>query len=226
MKKVLLGLSILSGLFLGSCSKDENVAKEYTYTMDEEFVDNQRGWLEDTSTYVPDALKPDSILTAYTFSQISADNGLLSLKNDSSTVGKSSYLDAKEANLGSNDFIIETAITWVEQGDSKRFAGLTWDHLDEDNYKFFGVTIEGNYIGYDVINGDSDSLIVEAATLLSLPTLPVYNLKVQRSEENIFFSINGTILDTLPAAELSSSQVGLYSDAKNDINFHYLRAQQ
>lgn len=220
MRKILLGVGLFTALFISSCDQEANVAKSYTYTLDEEFLNNDLGWLEDTVSYIPDNTKPDSSLIAYSFSQVSLDNGVFSISADTSSNGQpiATYLDYKEANLSSNNFILETSITWGGEELAKSYAGITWDNVDDNTYKFFGVSVGGDYV--------IESTPVDSVGSVSIvPSNLVYNLKIEREDKNIYFSINGESVDTLVATDLNSSKIGIYSGSENNVSFHYLRAQ-
>tara|TARA_B100000809_G_scaffold175523_1_gene172833 strand:+ start:69 stop:707 length:639 start_codon:yes stop_codon:yes gene_type:complete len=210
MKKILLGLSLFSVILLVSCNKEENVAKAYTYTVDEEFLNNERGW---------DVFETDE---AYKAVINTSENGLFEIVTKLRT-----FEDFTESFFDlTSEFMLETTFTFIRSGDSKSFTGVTWDCIDENNYMLFCVNQNGGdakYVISQVINGKNPekNILFEGEILLPYP--PVYALNVSRSDTTLNFSVNGVHVEAIGTADLLSSTIGLYT-RKNDANFHYLRA--
>ena len=138
MRKLSFALAIVViTLMFSSCSKEENAAKTYNYTLDEEFVNNELGWNEFEDS------------ESFNAKIVTTENGLFSVVTKLKT-----FSDFKEASLESTkDYTVETSFTLIrEEGTSKSFSGLTWDHIDEDNYMLFSI----NQLG-----GDSRFVISE-----------------------------------------------------------------
>jgi hypothetical protein len=211
MKRIVIGLSILSVLFLMSCSKEENVAKDYSYTVDEEFLNNDRGWnvFEKDSTY---NAKIDS-----------SENGLFEIITNLKT-----FADFTEGGISSDaDYSLETTFTFIRVfGDSKSFSGISWDVVDEDNYMLFSVNEVGDdsrFVVSEIIDGKNPEKNILYEGEINKPDSGVYTLNVQRSDTTLSFIVNGLEVQAIKANPLKSSQIGLYT-RKNDVNFHYLRA--
>ena len=211
MKKIIFGISVLTAIVLGSCNKDENVAKDYTYTIDEEFLNNDRGW------------NVFDIDTTYKTQVNTSENGLLEV------VAKSKlFHDFKEGGLDLNsNFIVETTFTNVGDVESnKSFTGLTWDCIDEDNYMLFCVNQNGEdtrYVISQVDNGKDPEKGILFYSEILLASPPVYSLKLMRSDTTLSFSVNGVQVKAIGASDLMSTEVGVLVQ-NGASNFHYLRA--
>lgn len=227
MKKILIGITLFTTLFIVSCSKDENVAKDYTYTFDEEFLDNVRDWEVDNS-------KPEK----YTFNQLTGDNGLFNISYFSSFGNDiPTYSDYKPGGFDTNgSFILETTLTWVpSEGDyiskSDKYCGLSWDVIDDKNYSKIGValnpnTLEAKYKVIKVVNGKSTELVASDSVTIMNTTPPVYTLKVEKNNTEFIFMINNVIVGVSDAVGLSTSNIGIHADKDNVVNFHNLYASE
>ena len=227
MRKLIIGLSLLSAVFMISCSKDENVAKDYTYTFNEEFLDNEKGWFVDES-------KPEK----FTFSQVDADNGLFNISYFSSFgFDIPTYSDSKSGGFNiANNFILATSLTWdASSGNfsakSGKYCGLSWDVIDDKNYSKIGVslnptTLDVTYKVVKVVNGKSTDIVTPDSVAIVSTTPPVYTLKVEKIDNEFIFKINTAVVGTSSSVGLSSSNIGMHVDKDNKVNFHYLFASE
>ncbi len=225
MKKILLGLSVLSVLLFASCDKETNVAKAYEYTLDEEFVDNSLGWKEEISTYIPKNQTTPS--DAYIFKIDKRDNGTLSLQYYATKNPLlSTYIDAKDAKITASDnFKIETTISFISPSTDTRYSGIVWDYINDKNYSFFGISETGFFIGYDKVNGTKKPTI-DTEKIEQKPSPSVYKLEIDRTDSALYFKVNNSTVHSTTAKDLISSKVGFYNDKKNNTSFHYLRVSK
>jgi hypothetical protein len=215
MRKIILGLSILSSLFFLSCNKDENVAKDFIYTVDEEFLNNDRGW------NVSDLVEGESVMID------ASENGLYKI------VTQKIVSDFTEASLSvDEDFLIETAFTITDTSRiNKSFSGVSWNHVDTENYMLFAINenldvderaVVAKFVISEVINGKDPekNILFEGSVVRTIPA--VYTLGIDRTGNSLVFRVNGTVVKELESTDLVSSNVGVYSKL-NDVNFHFLR---
>lgn len=210
MKKLILGLSLLTTMLLISCSKDENVSKDYVYTLDEEFLDNDLGW---------NLFDGDD---AYSAKINSNENGLLEL-----IATKKTYNDLMEGGADlDGDFSLQSTFTLVRDGGtSKTFTGVSWDNIDIDNYMLFSINQVDEDVKYlisEITNGinPEKNILFEGEVIAPSPS--VYALEITRSDTTLAFIVNGVVVKEIKANTLSSSKVGVFTRG-NDANFHNIR---
>lgn len=225
MKKALIGIVILSGLLFSSCDKENNVAKEISYTFEDEFLDKSKGWKELTDTYIPDKTNPDSLAVAYEFGIMEDENGLYSVKNYANALSDLViFKDYKTGNFNTNaNYVIESALTINGGGSDSRFSGITWNQVDDDNYSFFGLSAEGTYRYSQKIDGSTNT-IIDGALLPEGANNTALKIKLSKIDTTLSFIVNDILIDAVGESTLSSNNIGLYSSRGVDVNYHYLRA--
>ncbi len=207
MKKILLGLSVLSVLLFASCDKETNVAKAYEYTLDEEFVDNSLGWEEFEKSDLKVFVNPKI-------------NGTLVIDNK----GTKTHYDSQEAKLGTTDnFEIETSFSF-EKGDTPvNYSGVIWNHTAPNKFMLFSLKGE-EFIIVNSVKSTSYKKPLYSGSI-DVTTPPVYKLTVQKSDTTLTFRVNNTIVKQIKATDLSSGKVGIFNRG-NSARFHYLRVSK
>jgi hypothetical protein len=227
MKKVILGLSVLSGLLFASCDKEVNVAKGYAYTIDEEFLNNDREWLQKDEERVQ-------------FSVNTEENGLLVIQSQSSK-SSNKYQDHKAGDISSDgNFIIESSFTYPKDSlglyTSKlsNSSGINWGISSSEtsiplmNYFHFGVALDtsnfSSIVKVSQFVGGKETALLEGVSI-GVVDPPVFNLSVEQLDTAWVFKANGSTVGSISKEELYGGDVGVNVDTKTNTNFHNLRVQ-
>ncbi len=232
IKNYIVFITLLSVLLV-SCSKTENVSVDYPYIIDEEFLNNDNGWVNiDTS----------NSSNSYFQKIVSEGNGLYSLVYFSLFGSPTNLISTIDVGLNDNkNYIIESSFTFdnethptATQNSATKPGGIVFSVTNEQNFYKIGAgydnsSNESNLYIQRSINNSIDNIIDPIPLELSNPVLTIKVEKTTHTNNLNTFNVivNGELITTIDSLELNNgASVGIHSNKGTAINYHYLRVRQ